>query len=448
MTSQRPPNDACRTGAILIFVLWAIALLSLLAGGLAFAIRQDLAVATIQQDRLTAHWLARAGTEYAIAALMDAALPAHTEKDRWCDDASRMRDRQLAGGTYSVVHGSNDDLPRPLYGAGDECAKLNINVATREQIMKLPRMTAPIAGAILDWRDDNDQPEPDGIERGHYAALDHPYVIRNGPFRTVRELLLVRGITPELFYGEDTNANGILDPNEDDGDASEPADNADGRLDRGWYAWLTAYSYEKNVSADGRQRLNLNTADAGTLGRRLDLPMWAAESIVKARDRKNDKKFEHLVDLLDVERDSTAQPTDATAGSDRDEKPVPLSTFVRIVDDLSLNDDQTLVGRININTAPREVLKTLPDITDERADAIVRYRQNNIYTSIGELMTAGGLTREQFAKIEGHVTVRSCVFRIKSHGYADSGLAEAAIECVVDVGGIVPRVLYWLESAP
>ena len=64
-------------------------------------------------------------------------------------------------------------------------------------------------------RDPDEQPEPDGVKRGYYESLPHPYTIRNGPLRTVRELLLVRGVTPELFHGEDTNANGRLHSNEE-----------------------------------------------------------------------------------------------------------------------------------------------------------------------------------------------------------------------------------------
>ena len=36
--------------------------------------------------------------------------------------------------------------------------------------------------------------------------------------RSVREVLLVNGATPELLYGEDWNLNGRLDPNENDGE--------------------------------------------------------------------------------------------------------------------------------------------------------------------------------------------------------------------------------------
>ena len=60
-----------RRAAVLILVLWAIVVLSLLTGGISMAVREDLSLASISRDRITAHWCARAGVERAIAAIMD-----------------------------------------------------------------------------------------------------------------------------------------------------------------------------------------------------------------------------------------------------------------------------------------------------------------------------------------------------------------------------------------
>ncbi len=440
-----------RAGAALILVLWAIALLSLLAGGLAFALRQDLAIANLQRDRLAAHWLARAGVERAIAALADDVVATDTLLESWCDDPGQMDSISLTGGTFRVMHGDDEGSAMPYYGASDESAKLNLNVATHEQLMKLPDMTEPIAGAILDWRDRDEEAEPDGIERGYYGSLSHPYEIRNGPLRTVRELLLVRDVTPDLFYGEDHNVNGQLDDGENDGDASAPRDNADGRLDLGWYAYVTVYSYEKNVNANGEKRLNLNKANSQELQLRLSLEKWAADSIVQACKKK---KLEHLVDLLNVRRDPSIRRTsdeDDTYLRDDGEKdqPVTRSIFAHIVDELTLKDEEVLWGRINVNTASEVVINTLPGVDEEVAGAIVARRDAlGEFSSVGELLDVNGVTTEIFAKFEDTITVRSNVFRIHSRGRASSGLASATIECVVDRAGDVPRVLYWLESSP
>jgi DNA uptake protein ComE-like DNA-binding protein len=439
-----------RRAAVLILVLWALVVLSLLAGGISFALKQDLAVANIERDRITAHYLARAGVERTIAELMIDSPDVDTLKETWCDDKEIFCDAALAGGTYSVIHDDGEEAESPVYGAGDESAKLNVNVATREQLMKLPDMTASIAGAILDWRSSGEKPEPDGALAGYYASLTHPYKIRNAPFRTVRELLLVRDVETDLFYGEDTSGNGRSDLRENHGDHAALNGNADGVPQHGWFEYLTVYSYEKNVDARGTRRLNINSAAAGEISQRLNLETWAAESIVKARQKK---QFEHLVDLLNVRRDPDVKEDSGkgyyTRSESEQDQPVTLSIFKEIVDSVTLKDDEILPGRINLNTATQAVLKTLPGVEDTLAETIIENRNSGDgFRSIGDLLDVPGVTTDLFGKIEDCITVRSNVFRIVSTGRSTSKLARATIECIVDRGHASPRVLYWLESSP
>lgn len=438
-----------RRASILILVLWAVVILSLLCGGIAFAVRQDLALAGIDKSRMVAHWTARAGIERAIASLMDDISPTDSTLDTWSNNENAFKQIAVGDGSFSVLEDRFEEVPLDWSGVNDEAAKLNVNVATREQLMKLRDMTAPVAAAIIDWRDRDENPEPDGIERGHYASLPHPYTIRNGPLRTTRELLMVRGVTPELFYGEDANGDGRLDPNENDGDKTPPADNSDGKLDRGWFAYLTVFTFEKNQSVLGKKRTNLKTADANTLSTDLQLEGWAAQSIVK---RRGEREFKHIVDLLDVPLDPSASrgsASDDLNGRDDNEKnqPVTRSILKRIIDNLTLSEEDTLPGRVNINTAPLAVLKTLMD--DDLAQAVERQRKSGTtFSSIADLLDISGMTNEKFGKLESFVTVRSCVFRILSRGDASTGLASEWIECVVDRSERNPRVLYWMESTP
>src|SRR5207247_2554528 len=86
-----------------------------------------------------------------------------------------------------------------------------------DMLVKLPNMTPDIAAAIVDWVDADTQPRQGGAENEYYSGLTPPYRTRNGPLDSIDELLLVRGVTPQLLYGSDLNRNGILDPEEDDG---------------------------------------------------------------------------------------------------------------------------------------------------------------------------------------------------------------------------------------
>jgi DNA uptake protein ComE-like DNA-binding protein len=84
------------------------------------------------------------------------------------------------------------------------------------------------------------------------------YRCKNGPLDSLEELLLVRGVTPELLFGTDRNRNGAPDPEESDGSSGTPGD-------RGWSAYLTVYSRERNVDSDGNPRIYLNDKDTTTL---------------------------------------------------------------------------------------------------------------------------------------------------------------------------------------
>jgi general secretion pathway protein K len=58
-----------------------------------------------------------------------------------------------------------------------------------------------ILDAIKDWIDEDNDTYEFGAENSYYRTLDHPYSCRNAPIESLDELLLVKGITPELFYG-------------------------------------------------------------------------------------------------------------------------------------------------------------------------------------------------------------------------------------------------------
>jgi DNA uptake protein ComE-like DNA-binding protein len=138
------------------------------------------------------------------------------------------------------------------------------------RLLMIPGMTYELADAILDFIDGDDTPRANGCESEYYTSLNPAYSAKNSPLESLDELLLVRGVTPELLYGEDFNRNGLLDPNENDGDASWPPDNADGALQLGWSAYLTVHGREKNTRWDGTNRININDNNLADLYDKLE----------------------------------------------------------------------------------------------------------------------------------------------------------------------------------
>ena len=142
----------------------------------------------------------------------------------------------------------------PFFGLIDEASKMNLNTATTAMLEALPRMTPALAAAIVDWRDSNSDLTVSGAEMETYARLRPPYTCKNALFETTDELRLVFGMDLDLLYGEDSNLNGALDLNENDGIVSLPNDDRDGRLKPGLIEYLTVYSREPNT------RTNVNNA--------------------------------------------------------------------------------------------------------------------------------------------------------------------------------------------
>jgi type II secretory pathway component PulK len=153
------------------------------------------------------------------------------------------------------------------YGVTDESGKINPNALMQldptgtvlyNALMLLPNMTDDVADAIVDWIDPDDDARTNGAENSYYMGLSPPYQCKNGPLDSIEELLYVRGVTPELLFGTDRNRNGAPDPGEGDNGDGTPGD-------RGWSAYLTVYSRERNVDSTGNPRINLNDTDTTTL---------------------------------------------------------------------------------------------------------------------------------------------------------------------------------------
>jgi hypothetical protein len=180
------------------------------------------------------------------------------------DAAAALNGTTSTSGTSGGAGGSSGSS-----GSGSGSSTGSASADTRTDLpnalMGLPGMTLEVSEAIFDWIDEDDDQRENGAENEIYQALNPPYECKNKPLETLDELLLVRGITPQLLFGEDANRNGLLDPNENDGPLTPPIDNADGMLDRGWAAYLTVHSRELNLQPDRTLRIDVNKNTLDTL---------------------------------------------------------------------------------------------------------------------------------------------------------------------------------------
>ena len=439
---------------MLVGVLWCLALLSVVVIGVLHTARMDLLVVKNYGDRIQAHYLAVAGIEKAKALLYreagERSRSARSHSGTLFDSAEQFRDIRFGRGQFRVFHrGRPDEGGGVIYGVSDEESRLNVNTAAAEELGKLYQMTPDIVAAIMDWRDEDNTVSPGGAEAEYYLSLQPPYHPRNGAVQTLRELLMVRGISSELLLAKDRHQNGILDSGDDVAD-----ENVSDILDLGWAGLLTANSSVNNVSAAGADRVNIQSADLAALTGVKGISTDIAKAIIAYRAQN---RFGSLADLLDVRAapnpnqpgvpGNPNQPNPQRPGAQNPGAPGPQgpnpsgpkvideNLLMDIADDLTTESASDLPGLININTASLEVLACLPGISRELAQAIISFRQSNgFFPNIAWLLKIPALRPDVFKQIAPRVTARSETFRILSEGKVTSTGARQRIQEIVRVG--------------
>lgn len=421
-------------GFVLVAVLWLKVLLVAIVAISARSSQLDMKIRAIRTEELRCKWACRAGVETAVGILNEDARESDSLLDLWSDNDEDFKDISLEGCRFTV---------RVI----DEASKLNVSVATKEHLLGLPDMTEEIADAIIDWRDNNDDTSGIGAEGGYYETLTYGYKIRNGPFRTIRELLLVKGVTEDLLYGEDTNFNGRLDENESDGDESPPYDDGDTELDLGWIEYLTCYSYDKNVDGEGNSRVNINQSSESRLESSLGISRAQARWIVQNRS------YDSIGDLIN--RNTPKEPPESPGSGSSSSQQMDMQTFYAIADKITVSNSSVTMGKININTASDIVLAALlggDEKADQLAEEIVAYREAQFYgmESIAEVMKITSMDADSFKKIANDLTTRSNVYMIRSSATSErargDGLTILA-EVVMDRTEAPYEIYYWYQGA-
>jgi general secretion pathway protein K len=213
------------SGIILLVVLWTMVVLTTLAISLGRQTHVELTLAKHAIGKLKSKYLAWAGVISAIDQIrQDGEDAASAEKDTlyYCGipikESPSPQDLfekvELEDGTYSVQYvpeGEGISKGTVYYGLQDEERRLNLNGLTNENKDILIALLAllghdedtakTIALAIIDWRDE-DSMSTDSIEStedDYYTGLSNSYHCKNHPLDTTEELLLIKGVTPQIY---------------------------------------------------------------------------------------------------------------------------------------------------------------------------------------------------------------------------------------------------------
>lgn len=414
----------------------------------------------------------------------------------------------IARGRFSLLAPSVDDegnLGGVRYGLENESTRLNLNSllmidktspgAARKLLMALPNCTEEIADAVLDWIDEDDETREFGAEVDYYSGVVPAYAPKNGPLDTVEELLLVRGITPQILFGQDINRNGIVDPFEQTGEpttvttTTEALSTAsltggegstitvEADTSRGWSAYLTLFSMERNVNSQGEPRIFLNQTDMSTLYAELKavLPAdWATFIVAYKQNgaysgtdqsqkggggnldltKAGNTKLTQVLDLIGKKTRVTfqgqGQPTVLESPFSSDILAMGLYLPL-LLDNVTVSQAPIIPGRININQAPKTVLAGIPGMNETILTELLNRREFEAPDELPNrrfetwLLAEGIVSLQEMQLLMPFMTAGGDVYRTQVVGYYEGGGASARTEVVFDATDTDPRVLFWRD---
>ena len=180
-------NRKIQSGLALVIVIWVLSLLTIMAGSFALTMRRETTVISALKDNAEALSVAEIGLTIAQHMLF------LTDKDkRW----------QADGSIYSLQFQGAEIRIRSFSEEG----KIDINKANEALLMKMMESTTEesvkqqeLVGAIIDWRDKDDQVHIYGAEKKQYEDAGLAYHPSNKEFQLVEEIQMVLGMNEAIY---------------------------------------------------------------------------------------------------------------------------------------------------------------------------------------------------------------------------------------------------------
>jgi len=267
-----------KEGVALIMVLWVMTILSVVVLEFSSAMRTEVQIARNYCEELQLYALSQGGVQRAIAEMVYKHDPRIQQARRNLKPEEVPADRRewvTDGREYRLAFTEGECVIRVMGEAG----KVNINRVSEKMLRKIitnlgweGESRDIVVDSILDWRDADDFYRLHGAENEYYQSLKKPYHCKNGNLDSVEELLLIRGVTPELFYGEKRTKKG------------------EEKSEVGPIGLKDIFS----IYAPGEQ-IDINSAPLPVLRAFLSLPPEISRLIVEAR---GEKSFANERDLL------------------------------------------------------------------------------------------------------------------------------------------------------
>lgn len=486
LTAKRLPTAGeTRRGVVLLAVLIVVAFLSLAA----YRFNDNMTAEYLATDsavRLAqARSIADSGVAFVLSELSQGGIP----------QAGTVQSISLTKGSQSGTF--------EILTVDDESAKWNINALlqadptgknlkdTLKRLQaQIPALGDAIIDALVDWVDNDDTIGDAGAESEYYNTLQPPYYCKNGPLDTIDELLLVKGVTPEILFGDSSNP--------------------------GLTKYFTVYSREQNLVPPSSSstnawnaKVNLNSSDLSTLQQ--ELSVVAGEQVSNfimayrlygaskqpvstvtvlanlaagkgssggvAGMNSNDyslitteisnkmqaastglTKLNKISNIMDL----VSKNVEVKVGTGKTQKtvtfPSPLKDPITarqylpsLYQGYTTSQEVDLPGKLNLLTADPVLLSGLPSVQESDLLNIVSSRPSSmgsddpLYQSPAWLFTEAKLDPTKIRSLERYVTGRSTAYRVRIMGKLDQGGPMGLMEIVVDTSGPRPRVVYFRD---
>ena len=373
-----------QSGLSLISTLWILTILSILAAQLLYSIHIEQRTQRNFLDRSKFHYAARAGFEWTLAVMRGDQTPFDSLGETWAEPIQGQVEDGIQIGNFlnyqvTVV---------------DEASKVNLNIADVGLVSNLLAQ----AGA-----------SPDDALTEDLANK----IVEGRPYRTVRDLARVEGMTSELLYGVQQETVSV------NGQPSAVNQRFPTATPLGLVDLATIYSVDASTDPNGEPLVDINTADAEALTQvsgQQNQPVFTqaeAESLIQQRDFDkfsalmdvqaiSDELFNNIRDQLTTE-DSNQQ----SAISSQQENGTSPETSLPTADNRPPTANNDEGGKVNINTADVETLESLDGIDQGIAERIISHREGQgLFQNIDAIKEVKMLTQQEFIGIVDKITLK------------------------------------------
>jgi type II secretory pathway component PulK len=129
--------------------------------------------------------------------------------EKWSNNPEAFNNIIIGNGTgeVSYEYPTSEECSMTLYGCADEERLININKAGPNVLQTFFKEVAglnefeaaSLTDCIIDWRDEDTATRPHGAEIKEYESTSATYSSKNAPFDVPEELMLVKGMTPDIY---------------------------------------------------------------------------------------------------------------------------------------------------------------------------------------------------------------------------------------------------------